>query len=118
MLLGALLRKGYRVLLPFGPHPDYDLVLHDDGAFRTVQCKTGRIVKGTLTFRMFSVTGNGKKKRAYGDSVDFFGVFCPDNNQTYLVPSALLPRWQANLRITPPRSKNKFSVLWAKDFQL
>ena len=43
-------------------------------------------------------------KKLYEGEVDFFGVYCPDNQTCYLVPAESLPREMASLRLTPPRN--------------
>lgn len=123
VVLGALLRRGYTVLLPFGAQAGYDLVLHHEGKFSRVQCKTGRLRKGVaINFRLYSVTRDASTKkfrtRPYKTSVEFYGVYCPDNNKTYLVPVTVLSTWQADLRLVAPKNNQKKGVLWAKDYEM
>jgi len=42
-ILGELVRRGYKVLIPFGTNQRYDLVFDLDGDFARAQCKTGRM---------------------------------------------------------------------------
>jgi len=46
VVLAELVKRGYRVLLPFGHNHRYDLVLDVEGRFVRVQCKTGRLSRG------------------------------------------------------------------------
>jgi PD-(D/E)XK endonuclease len=121
-VLGALLRHGYTVLVPFGAQAGFDLVLYQGGIFSRVQCKTGRLKNGAINFRLYSVTLDSTTKRyrtkPYKDAVDFYGVYCPDTKQTYLVPTTALSTWQADLRLEAPKNNQRKGVLWAKDYQL
>jgi len=46
MVLAALVRRGFHVLIPFGEGQPYDLVIDLEPAFMRVQCKTGWPVGG------------------------------------------------------------------------
>lgn len=99
--MAALLTRGESVLLPFGEGHVYDLVIERCGVFSSVQCKTGRLKNGRVLFFLYSVARDTKTKkytkRRYGTSVDLYGVFCPQNDATYLIPSKNLPTNQGTL---------------------
>ncbi len=57
-----------------------------DGSFVRVQCKTGVLHGGSVVFRVYSVSGHGGVGIPYHGQIDAFGVFCPANRGTYLVP--------------------------------
>ena len=45
-ILSELVRRGYKVLVPFGVNQRYDLVIDAGDRFLRVQCKTGRLRNG------------------------------------------------------------------------
>ena len=56
MVLARLLQVYPNVLIPFGENARYDLVIDDGKKFLSVQCKTGRLKNGVITFATCSVT--------------------------------------------------------------
>jgi hypothetical protein len=63
----------------------------------------GRLVKGAVCFPTSIWCRNGKY-RSYRDDIDYFGVYCPDTQQVYLVPVNDVPDRGANLRVEAPRN--------------
>lgn len=120
MMMAALLKNGYRVLMPFGDNVRYDIVTEADGVFRRIQCKTGRIAGGAIRFPVASSQYHrGRKREDYRGQIDAFGVFCPDNNRCYLVPIDDLPlARQAHLRLTPARNGQCKGLRWAQEYEL
>jgi len=121
VLLGALLKAGYQVLVPFGEHSEYDLVIHKDRRFFPIQCKTGRIQLGSMRFKTYTVVkklGGGYTRRSYASSVAFYGVYCPDNGQCYLIPAHDTPTSEMSLRLEAPKNNQQKKVRWAREYQL
>jgi hypothetical protein len=120
----AVVRAGKSILLPFGDHKRYDLVVEEnDGRFLRVQCKTGKILKGVLWFPTCSIhprarTGRKTTRKSYQGQVELFGVFCPDNDKVYLVPVKDVPQNAAFLRIEPPKNNQKKRIRWATDYEV
>lgn len=115
----ALLRRGMKLLRPLSSSSRYDfLIEHDNGRFTRVQCKTGRLKKGCVMVRMYSVSGHNTVPKRYGGQVDAFGVFCPDTNTTYLVPMDALNGCGnvAALRVSPARNGQRKRIRDAADF--
>jgi len=95
MVLSALIRAGYYVSVPFGENQRYDLIAEKDNVLYRVQVKTGRLRKGAILFACYSSHSHrGGSMRRYAGEIDFFGVYCPDVDSTYLIPSRMLPRTQ------------------------
>jgi len=119
-ILAQLVQRGYRVLLPFGVNQRYDLVLESDGKFLKAQCKTGRLRRGAIEFRVVSTQSNMSRTRSqgYADQVDLFMVYCPELKKTYVVPVADVPWARMYLRVDPPRNRQGKRVRWAKDYEL
>ena len=119
-ILGELVRRGFRVLKPFGENHRYDLVIDLDGRFVRVQCKSGRLRRGVVNFSTASVRSNtdGRSTRGYAGEADLFVVYCPDNHGIYAVPVDEAPAGYMNLRVAPPLNKQARGVRWAADYAL
>src|SRR5262249_58072831 len=104
-VFSALVAAGKVVLvLPLHVRP-YDLVIEERRQFFRVQCKTGRLFRGAVCFRTFSLraakreTGWVRRVYDYRGDVDFFGVYCPDNDEVYLVPIEQAQHRVCSLRV-------------------
>lgn len=119
-ILSHLVRRGYGILLPFGVNQRYDLVLDLDGEFVRAQCKTGRLLKGTITFNTQSVQSNTRstKVRGYLGEADFFLVFCRELDRVYAVPVAEASLSHMRLRVAPARNGQSQRLHWASDYEL
>jgi|ERR1035441_2507565 hypothetical protein len=96
----ALLAAGKIVLTPFGDNQRYDLAIDEGGVFKRIQCKTGQLTKhGHIKFSTVSVSNNGKNVVGYTGQIEFFGVYCRDNDSCYLVPVELTTKKQCHLRV-------------------
>ena len=123
-VIAALAKVGKLVLLPFGGDKRYDLVIEEeDGRFLRIQCKTGRLIRGAVTFYPCSVDSRSEKgrciRKSYGGQVELFGIYCPDNDKVYLVPiGALTDQQQCRLRVEPPRNNQQSGIRWGKDYEV
>ena len=121
-ILAALLKSGRTVLVPFGNQQDYDLVMEETDCFFRIQCKTGRWHQGSIHFNLYTMAQeSGSKKhtsRIYGDRVHFYGVYCPDNGKTYLVPNIGLAKAVGVLRVDPTANNQVRNVRWAIDYEI
>jgi PD-(D/E)XK endonuclease len=119
-ILSELVRRGYRVLVPFGVNQRYDLVLDCDGRFLRAQCKTGRYRAGAIQFSAVSTQSNTKETRirGYAGEVDLFIVHCAENQRVYVVPADEVPTRGMLLRVDPPRNNQRKRVRWARDYEL
>ncbi len=114
---------GKRILVPLGDYQRYDFVFEDeDGRFFRVQCKTGRLVNGSVVFLTCSIDSRSKTgrtiRRPYTGQIDYFGVYCPQNRKVYLVPVGDVPTNAGTLRIDPPQNGQKTHIRWARDYEL
>jgi hypothetical protein len=119
----ALQAEGTTIYLPFGENTRCDLVLDDGSGLLRVQCKTGRLTKGTVEFRTASSYlhhPNPKlRTRSYHGEIDAFAVFCPELGTVYVVPIEDLPnRTMAMLRVDPPRNGQTRRVRLAADYEV
>lgn len=118
-VLARLLKKGYAILLPFGDSQRYDLVLDKNGKFFRVQCKSGRVRNGCIRFNSSSTEWyKGHKRKNYKGQVDYFGVYCPELDKSYLVPVDIIGETQGVLRISPPKNNQAKFVRWCNEYEI
>lgn len=124
MILAALLRLGHKPLIPFGGGWRYDLVFEDAASvFWRVQCKTGRLLNGAVTFRTASdgasarIAG-GRNPKSYKGEADFFGIYCPTLDKVYLVPVDDVRDSAGSIRIDPPKNNQVKGIRWARDYEV
>lgn len=119
-IVSELIRRGYRVLLPFGSNQRYDLVLDVKGEFVRAQCKTGRLRNGVVQFRTQSIRSNTRRTfvRGYSGEVELFLVYCPDNEQIYALSIDEAPANQGYLRVDAAQNGQEQGVRWASDYEL
>lgn len=117
VILAALLKRGKRVLLPFGNNQRYDMVIDDDGEFIRAQVKTGWVAKGCVKFMTCSTNGFKATHAEYTNEADLFMVYCPVNEKIYSIPVADCPSRMASLRLEPTRGGPKSTIRWAHDHE-
>ena len=117
MILAGLLRAGKNVLKPFGDNQRYDLVVEENGTFSRIQCKTGRVKLGAVTFKTCSTYAHrGRESRDYRGEADVFGVYCPDNDTVYMVPVNDVGIREGSLRIDEPKNGRTKGIRWAEKY--
>jgi hypothetical protein len=119
----GLKAAGYSLLIPFGENTRYDLVVDGGDSMWRVQCKTGRLRNGGITFAVTSCYGHLRNpttaRRTYHGEVDYFAVYCPETAGVYLVPIGDLPTsTSARLRVEPPRNRQRKRIRYARDYQI
>ena len=119
-VLAALLKQGKKVLMPFGDNFRYDLVVEENGSFSRIQCKTGRVDRGAVVFAVASSQYHrGGKRQNYHGQVEAFGVFCPENGKTYIIPIGDLPLVrEAKLRLALPKNSQGKGIRWAVQYEI
>ena len=115
-----LVRAGYLVSIPFGEDHRYDLVIEKDGKFESVQVKTGRLRNGVVIFNCFSSHSHrgGAACRPYTGEIQYFGVYCPELDSTYLIPIGELPVQHGMLRVEPAKNGQWRKLRWAERYLL
>lgn len=116
-IVAALLDAGHSILRPVGQAYRYDLVIdRGGGKFDRVQCKTGRIKRtGSIYFRTASSGGYGlANRRHYRGEIEYFAVYCPDNEKCYLVPVEELGLTYGLLRVgkAAPNGTGRAAVVY------
>ena len=118
-VIAAFVEAGYSVSIPFGENHRYDLIVERDNVLSRVQVKTGRLHNGAIVFNCFSAHSHatGTSFRRYTGEVEFFGVYCPETSETYLVPVDNLPI-KGYLRVEATRNGQRKKIRWASEFRL
>ena len=116
-VLTAYSAAGFVVAVPFGGGAPYDLIVDLGHRVLKIQVKTGRLRNGCVLFPTQRFVGHrGTQRRRYGDNeFDLFAVFCPDNNEIYVVPM-LKELTEGRLRVCDTRNNQKQKVRWASEF--
>jgi len=117
----ALVLRGMKVLRPLSSATRYDLLIDNaDGTFWRIQCKTGLLKDGYIVFRVRSFDARRPKGVSYRGQIECFGVFCPQNSRTYLVPMGALAASDstARLRLRSARNGQRIGVRLADEFEI
>lgn len=117
----ALIRAGRTVLRPLSSTLRYDLAVEGPNASMIrVQCKTGQLKDGHITFRACSADARRPNGVPYHGQIEAFGVFCPQTGRSYLIPmSALGPiHTTVRLRVAPTRNGQVRGVRYASEFEI
>ena len=119
----ALDRAGFAVFVPLSENLRYDLVIDGGRRLARVQCKTGRLLGGAVRFRACSSYAHHPNpkilKRDYLGEIDYFGVYCLETHDVYLVPiEDAQVRRECALRIDPTRNGQKQGIRLARDYAI
>ena len=119
-ILLRFIELGYDVLVPHGVNHRYDFVLDQGDRFLRIQCKTGRLRNGTILFNPHSIRSNTKEVliRSYIGEIEYFAVYCRENDGIYLVPCEVTSRGPNSLRLAPTANNQERRIRWAADFEL
>src|SRR5215218_9499892 len=117
VVLAELVRRGHRVLVPFGVNHRYDLALDLGDRFLRVQCRTGRLRNGRILFNTESIRSNTRAtvRRGYQGDVDLFLVYCPDTERVYALSVDELALSEGSLRVEPTTNGQQKGIRWAAD---
>ncbi len=105
-----LLRRGYKIAIPYGEDCDFDLILIREDRLERVQVKhtrsDGRVVG--VRCRSHSLT-NGKIRRTKhytAETIDLLAVYDATSNRCYYVPASELGSGRSilHLRLKPARN--------------
>ena len=122
MIAADLIRRGYRIAIPYGEDWDFDLILCRDRRLERVQCKysTSNGIYITVRCRSHSLT-NGKVKvikRYTAATIDWLAVYDPTTDRCYYVPAKELGEGMntMHLRLQPARNNQTRFVRLARDY--
>jgi hypothetical protein len=121
--ISGLQASGWAIYVPFGENTRADFVIDDGEHLARVQCKTGRLRRGTIVFRVCSSYAHhsnpASRARDYLGEIDFFAVYCPETGGVYLVPIRDVQlRWKGSLRVDPPRNNQRRRIRSAEAYRV
>jgi len=124
-VMGAFLKLGFRVAIPYGENSRYDLVVDTGDRLLRTQVKTAQLCgwkddRSCLRFHAYSHRFSGGKfagREDYRGVADIFAVFSPDTGQVYVLPidNDNLPATDVWLRLTPARNGQRNGIRMAQD---
>lgn len=115
-----LLRAGYELAKPLGDNARYDLLIELGDRIVRVQVKTGRLrADGAVLFPTCSSQAHrGRGTQAYRGQCDLFAVYCPETEETYLLPVCAAGMRSCSLRVRPALNRQARGVRWAADYRV
>ncbi len=115
-----LMRAGYELARPLGDNARYDLILEHGERLVRVQVKTGRLrPDGAVFFPTCSSQAHrGRGQASYRGQCELFGVYCPELDESYLVPVAGTGARGCSLRVRPAANNQARGVRWAADYRV
>jgi hypothetical protein len=118
----ALSSLGYELYVPFGENTRCDCIADDGTRLMKVQCKTGRLRRGAVIFKVCSSYAHHRNpvrpQKDYHGEVDAFGIYCRETHSVYLVPIAEIGHHQASLRVDPPKNGQRKKIRLAADYEI
>jgi hypothetical protein len=118
IVLTAYIQAGFLVNLPFGGGAAYDLVVDTGVRFIKVQVKTGKLGAGCISYNARRHRGSKYNtfRRYIENELDVFAVWCPDNQQLYVVPAEHPLSVEGRLRIVETQNFQRKKIKWARDY--
>jgi hypothetical protein len=117
-----LVSRGISVLTPAYDNEPYDIVIEQDDSFHRIQVKTAfeATTSGAVRFRTRSTRtkSSGYEREGYEGAVDFFAVYAPACDETYLVPFEEAGNTQMTIRYERPKNGNVEDTNWHEDYLL
>jgi hypothetical protein len=103
MIAADLIRRGYRIAIPYGEDWDFDLIVCRDEALERVQCEytesNGVYIR--VRCRSHSLTkGRIKSTKHYtAATIDWLAVYDPTSNRCHYVPPTELGEGMCEMRL-------------------
>jgi len=122
MIAADLIRRGYRIAIPYGEDWDFDLIVCRDSTLERVQCKYTRSDGNVVAVRCCSHSlTNGRvraTKRYTAATVDWLAVYDATTGRCYYIPAAELGDGMRmmHLRLTPTRNNQVLRIRRAEDY--
>jgi len=114
-----LMRRGYKVLFPFGEDFAFDVAFIRDrsSVIERVQVKYSRENNGTIEIRCKAVNNSSKYVRSYSqEEVDWLAIYDGFSGRCYYLPiTEIADKSKFYLKTIP--GMNTGSAKWAKDYR-
>jgi PD-(D/E)XK endonuclease len=122
MVAADLMRRGYKIALPYGEDWDYDLIFCRENKLERVQVKYSRSKGDVIAVRPRSASLTNGKVKAYkyytAETVDWIAAYDPTTDRCYYIPAKELGAGMSELqlRLTPPRNNQRIGIRYAADY--
>jgi hypothetical protein len=122
MVAGDLLRRGYKIAIPYGEDCDFDLIFIADEILRRVQVKYVRSDGSVIRVKCFSHSLTSGKirqtKRYTSKTIDVLAVYDATSDRCYYVQAAQLGTGRSilHLRLKPARNGQSLGTHPAENF--
>jgi len=113
--------RGFEVLEPTTDNSRYDFVIEVDDRLLKMQSKTAfSSTDGTVAFDTIStrVKNSGYDRDGYEGEIDYFVVFNPILDETYLVHIDEAAAQRMEIRYVEPKRNQWAGVNWHEDYRL
>lgn len=116
-----LVSHGVSVLVPAYDNEPYDIVIEVEDDFYRIQIKTAfeATTDGAVRFRTRStrIKSSGYDREGYEGSVDFFAIYAPVCDETYLIPIEDASSTQMTIRYEQSKNNNVKNINWHEDYR-
>ena len=122
MIAADLIRRGYKIAIPYGEDWDFDLIVCRDGRLERVQCKYSESngVFITVQCRSHSLTNGKVKTTKYYTAamIDWLAVYDPTSDRCYYIAAAELGEGmcEMTLRLRPTLNNQRRLVRLAENY--
>jgi hypothetical protein len=122
MIAADLIRRGYKIAIPYGEDWDFDLIVCRDEKLERVQCKYTRSDGDVVVVRCFSHSMTNGRVRATkhytAATIDWLAVYDATTDDCYYIPAAELGSGMAmmHLRLVPTRNNQQSGIRRAGDY--
>jgi hypothetical protein len=115
-----LYQQGFLILIPETEHSPFDLVIYQNGIFRTVQVKFRNLTKSgvlEIPFRSCYSTSRGVITKSVDKSlIDIYAVYCPQTDECYYFDPSHYNR-SVTLRVNTSLNNQKLNINSASGFR-
>ena len=123
MIAADLMRRGYKIALPYGEDWDYDLILCRGASLERVQVKhatsDGRVVPVRCMSHSLTNGRVRETKKYTAATIDWLAVYDATTEGCFYVPAAQLGEGRVilSLRLVPALSGRREGIRWAADYR-
>jgi PD-(D/E)XK nuclease superfamily protein len=122
VIVAEFIKLGFSVSKPFGDNQPYDIIVDAHGKLFRIQIKTGRLKKGVILFNSISSINTRiekkREKKTYFGKVDLFAIYCPQNEECYIVPIEEINKSMGTLRLESCKNGQNKNIKFAIDYKL
>ncbi len=123
MIAAALIRRGYKIAIPYGEDWDFDLIVCRDERLERVQCKytcsDGIVVYARASSQSLTKGKVKTIKRYTASTIDWLAVYDATTDRCYYVPASELGAGMRllSLRLQPTRNCQRRRVRLASNYR-